>query len=64
MTPEKLADMIQYLVDNAGDLPSLPDITDADMALMYLRHLERHLYPKCRHGVILDTPCPECEESR
>lgn len=46
MTPEKLADMIQYLQDNAGDLPSLPDISDADMALMYLRHLERHLYGK------------------
>lgn len=48
MTPEKLRDIIQYLTDNAGDLPSLLDITDADMALMYLRHLERHLYGKAK----------------
>ena len=25
------------------DLPSLTDISDADMALMYLRHIEKHV---------------------
>lgn len=32
-----------WLEENATTLPSLPDIADADMALMYLRHIERHL---------------------
>lgn len=32
-----------WLTEHAGDLPSLPDVSDADMALMYLRHLRRHL---------------------
>lgn len=40
---EKLAEIIAWLEHNAGDFPTLPDIADADMALMYLRHLQRHL---------------------
>jgi hypothetical protein len=43
MTPEKLAEMIKYLEDNAGNLPTLGDMADADMALMYLRHVEKNL---------------------
>lgn len=43
MNPEKLADMIQYIQDHAGDLPTLSDISDADMALLYLRHVQRSL---------------------
>lgn len=40
---EKLNEIIKWLEENAGDLPTIPDIADADMALMYLRHLKRHL---------------------
>lgn len=40
---EKLNEIIEWLEDNAGDLPTLIDTADADMALMYLRHLKRHL---------------------
>lgn len=32
-----------WLREHAEDMPSLPDVSDADMALMYLRHLRRHL---------------------
>lgn len=41
--PDKIAEIITWLEDNAGDLPTLADISDADMALMYLRHIKRHL---------------------
>lgn len=39
----QLGELIGWLECNAANLPSLPDVTDADMALMYLRHLARHL---------------------
>jgi hypothetical protein len=35
--------IILTLEEMAPDLPSLPDTSDADMALMYLRHVEKHL---------------------
>lgn len=35
--------VILALTEMAPELPSLPDTCDADMALMYLRHLEKHL---------------------
>lgn len=38
--------IILWLEENATRLPSLPDISDADMALMYLRHIEKHLEKK------------------
>lgn len=37
------APLEDWLVRYAGELPSLLDVSDADMALMYLRHLRRHL---------------------
>ena len=40
---EKLAEIITWLENNAGELPTLADISDADMALMYLRHVAKHL---------------------
>lgn len=38
-----LRTVILWLEENAENMPSLPDTSDADMALMYLRHLEKHL---------------------
>lgn len=43
MLVTRLRELIAWLEANASTLPSLPDVSDADMALMYLRHLARHL---------------------
>lgn len=40
---DELDRVIEWLKGAAGELPSLPDISDADMAILYLRHLRRHL---------------------
>lgn len=40
---DRLRELIDWLETTAVDLPSLPDVSDANMALMYLRHIERHL---------------------
>jgi len=34
--------IILWLEENVADFPSLPDMADADMAIMYLRHIEKH----------------------
>lgn len=47
---DQLAELIDWLETNAGDLPSLPDVSDADMAIMYLRHLQKHLGVADREG--------------
>lgn len=38
-----LTTVISWLEENAPRLPSLPDVADADMALMHLRHAVRHI---------------------
>lgn len=40
---EKLDEIIEWLENEAWEMPCLQDLTDVDMALMYLRHLKRHL---------------------
>jgi hypothetical protein len=35
--------LILTLEEMAPELPSLPDTSDVDMALIYLRHVEKHL---------------------
>jgi len=35
--------IIVWLEENVTSLPTLPDMSDADMALMYLRHIEKDL---------------------
>ena len=37
--------LIALLEDLAERLPTLPEVSDADMALMYLRHLLKQLQP-------------------
>lgn len=34
-----------------SELPTLPEIADADMALMYLRHLDRQVAPGAKPSV-------------
>lgn len=43
MDIDELDGVIDWLVGNAPELPTLPDMADADQALMYLRHLRAHL---------------------
>ena len=38
--------IIVWLEENITDLPTLGDISDADMAILYLRHIEKHLEPQ------------------
>lgn len=38
-----LRTVILWLEENSDKFPSLPDVADADMALMYLRHIEKHV---------------------
>jgi hypothetical protein len=35
--------IISTLEEIAPSMPSVPDMSDTDMALMYLRHVTRHL---------------------